>query len=497
MGNKKKQIIHFCKNEVILLYGVMKKYSFRTGNMRRISQGKWMWSVAIALSIGIAGCNLFHPTGSRDAESDDTEALTRDGYLEFQNSNYDTARNFFNKAIRADSGNSEAWIGLVKSVLKTQDGLNVFELASLAQTTEKNGKSSNGFLDLTDGKADTISRGIDSVMFYLNQFVARDTTNRTDKKIRFSTIADSYTILQLTKAALRIRAMHAQLTNVVSADNAGMMVNLNTLNDLGDSLKPFLNDMASAAEAIKASPESAAEIIKAYLPDSTRNDFNDDDYAEITVGLANTVIELNERAQTVGEDRNDVFFKFGNHRDDDGDGCVDEEVVDNYDNDGDGEVDEDARDYRTVVLMRKPQNYADLVAQGMDPKTYDLTKAQVDSLKFIGSYQAVDINMNGVYGPANPIFPEQYWQPLDESEWHYVYKDPNKRDLEDNHLLKFAIDLSFPGNDLDEKIRNKELIRLDTDVNNIKYNLLKRIEMVGGCWKYYTQEKFLQWFEGR
>ncbi|WP_254794371.1 tetratricopeptide repeat protein [Fibrobacter sp. UWB12] len=475
----------------------MKKYSFRTGIMRKISQGKWMRSAAIALTLCVAGCNLFHPTGSRDAESDDSAALTRDGYLEFQKSNYDSARKFFNKAIRADSGNSEAWIGLSKSVLKTQDGLNVFELASLAQKTEKDGKSSNGFLDMSDAKADSISRGIDSVLFYLDKFIARDTTDRTDKKVRFSTIADSYTILQLTKAALRIRNIHTQLTNVVSADNAGMMVNLNTLNDLGDSLKPFLNDMAAAAEAIKASPESAAEIIKAYLPDSTRDAFNDEDYADISVGLANTVIELNDRAQTVGEDRNDVFFKFGNHIDDDGDGCVDEEVVDNYDNDGDGEVDEDARDYRTVVLVKRPQNYAELVAQGMDPKTYDLTKAQVDTLKFIGSYQSVDINMDGTFGPADRFLPEEYWQPLDESEWHYVYRDPNMRDSLDNHLLKFAIDLSFPGKDLDEKIKNKELIRNDTNVNNIKYNLQKRKEMVGGCWKYYTEEQFLQWFEGR
>ena len=474
--------------------------------MRKNSQGKWMWSAAIALSLGIAGCNLFHPTGSRDADSDDAAALTHDGYLEYQKSNYDVARKYFNKAIRADSGYSEAWIGLSKTVLKMQDGINAFELASYAQKTEKeNGKSSNGFLDMSDAKADTITRGIDSVMFYLDQFVARDTTDRTDKKIRFSDIADSYTILQLTKAALRIRAVQAQLTNVVSADNAGMMVNLNTLNDLGDSLKPFLNDMAAAAEAIKASPESAAEIIKAYLPDSTRGAFDDEDYADITVGLANTVIELNERAQTVGEDRNDVFFKFGNHRDDDGDGCVDEEVVDNYDNDGDGEIDEDARDYRTVVLMKKPQNYAELIAQGMDPKTYDLTKAQVDSLKFIGSYQAVDIDMNGIFGPADRSISETLWQPLDEAEWHYVYRDPNERDEKENHLLKFAeklsfnyrVDYKYPGNNLDSLIIKKEMIRLDNDVNNIKYKLADRIKMVGGCWPNYTEEQFLQWFEGR
>ncbi len=474
--------------------------------MRTITLGKWMWSTALALSLGIAGCNLFHPTGSRDADNDDAAALTHDGYLELQKSNYDAARKFFNKAIRADSGYSEAWVGLSKTVLKMQEGLNAFELASLAQSTEtEDGKSSNGFLDMSDSKADSISRGIDSVMFYLNQFVARDTTNRTDKKIRFSDIADSYTILQFTKAALRIRSVRTQLTSVVSADNSGMMVNLNTLNELGDSLKPFLNDMASAAEAIKASPESAAEIIKAYLPDSTRDDFNDDEYAEITVGLANTVIELNERAQTVGEDRNDVFFKFGNHMDDDGDGCIDEEIVDNYDNDGDGEVDEDSRDYRTVVLMKRPQNYADLVASGMDPKTYDLTKAQVDSVKFIGSYQAVDINMDGNFGPADRNVPETQWQPADEAEWHFVYQDPNMRDDLDNHLFKFATNIRFnyavnykyPGNNLDSLIIKKEMIRLDNDVNNIKYKLADRIKMVGGCWPNYTEEQFIQWFEGR
>ena len=98
--------------------------------MRKTSHGKWMWLTALALSLSIAVCNLFHPTGSRDAENDDTEALTLDGYLEYQKSNYDAARKYFSKAIRADSGNSEAWVGLSKSVLKMQDGLNVFELAS-------------------------------------------------------------------------------------------------------------------------------------------------------------------------------------------------------------------------------------------------------------------------------------------------------------------------------------------------------------------------------
>lgn len=119
---------------------------------------------------------------------------------------------------------------------------------------------------MPEEEASAISRGIDSVMLILNQFFDRDTSNRTDKKIRFSNIADSYTILQLTKVGLRIRSLNAQLTNLVSAGSSGMMLDLNALNDLGDSLKPFLNDMAAAAEAIKASPKAHQRLSRPTSP---------------------------------------------------------------------------------------------------------------------------------------------------------------------------------------------------------------------------------------
>jgi hypothetical protein len=300
------------------------------------------------------------------------------------------------------------------------------------------------------------------------------------------------------------------LTSVVSADNSGMKMDLTVLSEMGDSLKPFLNDMAAAAEAIKVAPEAAAEIIKAYLPDSTRKDFDDDDYADVSVGLANTIIQMNDRAQSVEKDRNDVFFKFGNSRDDDGDGCVDEEVLDNYDNDGDGEIDEDVRDSRSIVLMKKrPQNYEELKAASQDVTNYDLTKAQVDSLKFIEKYHPVDIDMNGVFGPVIEGDPES--PPNDPSEWHYVYSDPNERDEQKNHLLQFTNNLKFnytknrlfleKDNDpvmqdaekIDSLINNKDSIRVDT-LYPPKYSLKDRKKMVGGCWNNYTEEQFLQWF---
>ena len=157
-----------------------------------------------------------------------------------------------------------------------------------------------------------------------------------------------------------------------------------------------------------------------------------------------------------------------------------------YDNDGDGEIDEDVRDSRSIVLVRKkPQNIEDVAKMSQDTETYDLTKAQIDSLSVLEKYNIIDIDMDG----------KTTQEDLDE--WQFVYRNPNERDEKDNHLLKFAIDLSFPGKDLDEKIKNKELIRHDTDVNNIKYPLEKRKKMVGGCWVNYDEEEFLKWFEGR
>ena len=465
-----------------------------------------MWSLAMALSLGIAGCNLFHPTDSRDAESDDPDALTLDGYLEFQNSNFDSARRFFNRAIDADSGHSEAWIGLAKCVLSVQEGLNTFELVSYAQEKkDEKGKSTNEILDMPDEQAAQISNGIDSVMVYLNQFIDRDTTGRTDKKIRFSDIADSYTILQLTKAALRIRAVQTQLSSAVSTDNSGMTMNLTTLTDLGDSLKPFLKEMAAAAEAIKASPEAASEIIKAVLPDSTRQYINDDDYANVTVGLANTVIQLNDRAQTTPDDRYDVFFKFANITDDDGDGCVDEEILDGFDNDGDGEVDEDVRDNRVIVLLKntfliKDDETGTIKVNEGKNRVYDPTQSKVDSLNIIEKYETVDIDMDGKKGSK------------DLDEWHFIYRDPYEREDNGNHRFKFTQatnykftygnNFKYTENERKKLIEAKDKIRKDTIYDPSKklpkYNLKKRQEMVGGCWyNYKTEDDFKQWFQWR
>ena len=46
-------------------------------------------------------------------------------------------------------------------------------------------------------------------------------------------------------------------------------------------------------------------------------------------------------------------------------------------------------------------------------------------------------------------------------------------------------------------VKNKELARTDTDINNIRYDLAWRKANIGGCWVTYTDVDFLNWFQGR
>ena len=68
-----------------------------------------------ALILGIAGCNLFNPTGSANIDSGDANALTYEGYQKFRANDYGEAEYYFRKAIEADSSHSEAWYGLASS----------------------------------------------------------------------------------------------------------------------------------------------------------------------------------------------------------------------------------------------------------------------------------------------------------------------------------------------------------------------------------------------
>ena len=109
--------------------------------MKNVLKSKFLWASALMLTLGIAGCNIFNPTESVNIKNDDADALTYEGYIKFRNNEYSEAEEYFRKAIEADEGHSEAWLGLMKSVLNrklnTCQETNVFTLLKYVNTNRE------------------------------------------------------------------------------------------------------------------------------------------------------------------------------------------------------------------------------------------------------------------------------------------------------------------------------------------------------------------------
>ena len=204
-------------------------------------------------------------------------------------------------------------------------------------------------------------------------------------------------------------------------------------------------------------------------------------YADFTDHAANFMIDKGEQLEKIDVNRADVFYNYGNITDDDGDGCVDEEVIDGFDNDGDGEVDEDPRSQAVNVTDMNSIQY-----------TTNIIYPPVKELKMVGRYESgdVDIDMNGLAGDNDP------------DEWTFKNKDYSVRFNNGDHLLKFAFKADFfspyfMNLSPEERIEIKDAVRHDTNPNNIQYSLQQRQQLIGGCWNNYDETRFRLWIMSR
>lgn len=428
--------------------------------MRRL---KNLWAyAAIVLTTGIIGCNLFNPTEEANINSDDTDALIYEGYIHFRNAEYSVSRDYFERALNVDSTLSEAWYGLSKSVLNQQN-LNVFELLKYANS--KNGQS--GFMSMSDATVKKYSDGIDSVMVVLNEFVDRDSTDRTDKKVTFNTISASYTVLHLTKAAFLMKNASQDLTSMfhVTTNPPSIDIDWNNLKNAGESTVELFSTLGDIGKAVKADPSIATEVIRSYVPEAYV--LSDSGLTDATMMMANYLITASNTVEKSSEGILS-YVSMGDKIDNDGDGCIDEEIADGQDNDGDGLVDEDMRPNATMVFE------TDLLHHSV---------GQVASVEKIDEYNDTDIDGNGS---------------SDADEWTFFVDASNSRNEVNDHRFKaFAVDFAFQ-NYADGSLKSyMDAVKQDTDVNSIKYDLAWRKAHIGGCWNNYDDATFLKWFEGR
>ena len=437
---------------------------------------KHLWRIALTAALGIAGCNLFNPTQSVDIASNDAAALTYEGYLHYQKTEYGMAREYFERGIRADSAYSEAWYGYAKAVASMQPGLNPFELVKLTKSTATD--PFGPIYAMNDKEAAILNAGIDSVMMVLDVFIYRDTSGLTDKRVRFPQFADSYSILSMVRAGLIARDVKVGLSEIFYADSTGIHFDLSHFGSNTQKAMQLMDAMAKMAEGAKANTAMGASLIKGMMPDSSAEWFTDKAFNDMVVGASNLIIDGNDRLQQTDASRIDVFLNIGNGVDDDGDGCVDEEIKDGFDNDGDGEVDEDVRSESVMVLE------TDITKLSFDGKKDFIP---VRELKMVGIYEngGVDIDMNGKAGVDDPY------------EWNYAQKEVKARKQNNNHLLQFITPdfytMYFLGLDFETRIALKEKIRHDTDIDHLQFDLDARKASIGGCWNNYDQAKLRQW----
>lgn len=127
-----------------------------------------------------------------------------------------------------------------------------------------------------------------------------------------------------------IEAQLATMMDSVKSDTQ----KVNQINNLLDKMSEGtqgVSEMVGFAQQLGIVPASTDTSTKC---DSNAQSTECKQQGALSGDLSATVASLGDRI---------VFYKFGDKLDNDGDGCVDEEVLDQKDNDGDGIVDEDSR----------------------------------------------------------------------------------------------------------------------------------------------------------
>jgi len=166
------------------------------------------------------------------------------------------------------------------------------------------------------------------------------------------------------------------------------------------------------------------------------------------------------------------FYKMGTHFDEDGDGCIDEELLDGQDNDGDGFANENARlsptDPNDKYYGISPMNNS----MFGNNRYRDNTNWEYNKPVYFN--QPVKI----CNAPDCSIFT---MLPLNEEGWVTVINFTQK---------------AYPDGKKYWTTNNADLkLRIVQDKDCSKYKLQDRINLIGGCWPWYSQQQFDEYCE--
>ena len=409
-------------------------------------------------SCSFVACNLFNPTSSGDVPNN-KEALVSEACSAYRDAKYEDALENFDKALKKDSTLSEAYLGAVKAIMGKHN-INVFTMIGEVRLAQKD---QIPFMNLSGQELENYQTMIAQSLPYIRELIKRDTltppkNNKylySDKKITFSQIAAGYSIFEMAESLLKFRKTAVQFNLNISKNSE--------TGKLSIDLEELYNSSLENPENLDLVNTSIAEL-QNDIQNFTQNilpsieEFTD---LSIFTGESSSESVTKEIEATTSEIQAQIsFFLINDNMDNDGDGCIDEEIFDKKDNDGDGLVDEDLR----LTLL-------DRLSLDSDSEEYYVITAITPD----GKDHDMDKTVDG------------------EPELTFAVKAEDRIESK-NFLLQFANEKSFSNSD---SLELKHNVASDTLKASIQYDLKWRKKNIGGCWVNYDEDMFDSWFNGR
>jgi len=409
-------------------------------------------------SCSFVACNLFNPTSSGDVPNN-KEALVSEAFSAYRDAKYEDALENFDKALKKDSTLSEAYLGAVKAIMGKHN-INVFTMIGEVRLAQKD---QIPFMNLSGQELENYQTMIAKSLPYIRELIKRDTltppkNNKylySDKKITFSQIAAGYSIFEMAESLLKFRKTAVQFNLNISQNSE--------TGKLSIDLEELYNSSLENPENLDLVNTSIAEL-QNDIQNFTQNilpsieEFTD---LSIFTGESSSESVTKEIEATTSEIQAQIsFFLINDNMDNDGDGCIDEEIFDKKDNDGDGLVDEDLR----LTLLDR------LSLDSDSEEYYVITTITPD-----GKDHDMDKTVDG------------------EPELTFAVKAEDRIESK-NFLLQFANEKSFSNSD---SLELKHNVASDTLKASIQYDLKWRKKNIGGCWVNYDEDMFDSWFNGR
>ena len=373
--------------------------------------------------------------------------LIYEGQKKFREAEYERSANFFESALQVDSSKSEAWFGLAKANLY-RHSKNPLQIVSDIQQKEDD----LPLMGISPELAAEYYDAVHSAIMPLRELVRRDTITQknpslklSDRKVVYSNFSLSYGLLEFAYTVLRFR--HSVGSEIgVYIDGNTLHFRLGSLYENALENAQLLEQFNQSIDQLQLDLAYTLDDILPMVSKTLENSglFDSDD----SIGISQ-ILDEQTRSSAESAKWTVSFYKIGDGIDNDGDGCIDEEILDGKDNDGDGLIDEDLR---LVPLGYDADSAIVYVGIGKDSIDHDQNRVKEDSLEHI-------FKPDGTF-----LFAENFER---------IHSGDSSYQAKQLQILK------------------------DSDETNVRVSLSERQRLIGRCWNNYTQNQFKVWFQNR